>query len=76
VASLHLSYWNEDLVKDVMYLPTMLPMGRGPLLSKAPQILSLISSQTDGKKKKSADQPYKNDKTKVNRQQQTLLFFL
>jgi hypothetical protein len=33
------SYWKEDLVNDVMYLPTMLATGRGPLKPKAPLLL-------------------------------------
>ena len=31
IEALQLGYWKEDLVKDIMYLPTMLPTGRGPL---------------------------------------------
>jgi hypothetical protein len=32
---LHLGYWKEDLLKDIMYLTTMLPIGRGPLSGQA-----------------------------------------
>jgi hypothetical protein len=35
IKPLPLGYWKEDLVKDIMYLPTMLPIGRGPLSGQA-----------------------------------------
>jgi hypothetical protein len=50
--------------------------GKRPPVIKSTTDIITISSQTDGNKKQSADEPYKNDKTTVNRQQQTLLFFL
>lgn len=49
--------------------------GKRPPVIKSTTDIITISSQIDGNKKY-ADQPYKNDKTTVNRQQQTLLFFL
>jgi hypothetical protein len=33
----HLGYWKEDLLKDIMYLATMLLIGRGPLSKQASQ---------------------------------------
>jgi hypothetical protein len=31
IEAVQLGYWKEDLPKDIMYLPTMLLIGRGPL---------------------------------------------
>jgi hypothetical protein len=48
IKPLHHGYWKEDLVKDIMYLPTMLPIGRGPLSAQASMIST--GSQTISRK--------------------------
>jgi hypothetical protein len=32
---IHLGYWKEELLKDIMYLAIMLSIGRGPLSGQA-----------------------------------------